>query len=38
MTWICAALSVTSSVEYIWVNRAILGQLAQHGRGGGAAA
>lgn len=28
MTWVCAISSVTSIVEYIWVNRVLLGQLA----------
>ncbi len=27
MTWICAAFSVASMIEYMWVNRAILAQL-----------
>jgi hypothetical protein len=27
MTWICAAFSVASIIEYMWVNRAILAQL-----------
>ncbi len=29
-TWACAILSVGSIIEYIWVNRAVLRQLAQH--------
>jgi hypothetical protein len=27
MTWICAAFSIASIIEYMWVNRAILAQL-----------
>jgi hypothetical protein len=27
MTWACAAFSVGSMIEYIWVNRALLAQL-----------
>ena len=27
-TWACAILSVTSIIEYIWVNRLVLSQLA----------
>lgn len=27
MTWACAAVSVGSIIEYIWVNRGVLGQL-----------
>jgi CDP-diacylglycerol--glycerol-3-phosphate 3-phosphatidyltransferase len=30
MTWLCAVLSVASICEYIWVNRAVLRQLAEH--------
>ena len=28
LTWLCAAVSVASILEYIWVNRALLAQLA----------
>jgi hypothetical protein len=31
-TWACAILSVGSIIEYIWVNRRILGQLAEKKR------
>ena len=31
-TWACAILSVGSIIEYIWVNRRILGQLAEKNR------
>lgn len=31
-TWACAILSVGSIIEYIWVNRTVLGQLATSGK------
>ncbi len=31
-TWACAILSVASIIEYIWVNRVVLGQLATSGK------
>lgn len=33
-TWICAALSAGSMVEYLWANRAVLGALVQRRRPG----